>query len=94
MGNLVIEESVLSEIFTDDNQLDDYCMLEDILKDAEYTKWPDDDGGEEDKPTRLWINNKYLIEFTVGSGECIESSWDCRIWSGEAIDLKLIEVKH
>jgi hypothetical protein len=94
-GNDIIDltEEEINDIFTDDDELDDVNLLENILRDSDCLRWLERDCGQEDKPTRLWVNNRYLIEFTLGSGECIEATWDHTIWRGEALDLKLIEVK-
>jgi hypothetical protein len=92
-NDINLTEEEINQIFTEDDQLDDVDLLEDILHDSDCLRWGDRDYGQEDKPTRLWINNRYLIEFILGSGECIEATWSHTIWGGEAIDLKLIEVR-
>jgi hypothetical protein len=92
-NDINLTEEEINQIFTEDDQLDDADLLEDILRDSDCLRWKDRDYGQEDKPTRLWLNNRYLIEFTLGSGECIEATWSHTIWGCEAIDLKLVEVK-
>jgi len=92
-NDINLTEEEINAIFTEDDQLDDVDLLEEILHDSDCLRWQERDYGQEDKPTRLWINNRYLIEFTLGSGECIEATWSHTIWGGEAIDLKLVEVK-
>lgn len=92
-NDINLTEEEINEIFTEDDQLDDPELLEDILRDSDCLRWEERDYGVDDKPTRLLINNRYLIEFTLGSGECIEATWSHTIWGGEAIDLKLLEVR-
>jgi len=72
-----------NDIFDDDGNLDLDCV-QDYLQDGDYCQW-DDRTGEKDnkKPFRLLINNKYLIEFIVEQGECIEATWDSRIWRAD-----------
>lgn len=93
-NDIILTEEEINDIFTEDDELDDVNLLEDILRDSDCLRWLERDHGQEDKPTRLWINKRYLIEFTLGSGECIEATWDHTIWGGEALDLKLIEAKN
>jgi hypothetical protein len=93
MGNEDFDEEELAGIFTEDGELDDVDALEGLLREYEYIMWDSEDYGENKKPSRLWMNNKYWVEYRLASGECIEATWSHRIWRGKAIDLKLLEVR-
>ena len=42
-------------------------------------------------PFRLLVNEKFLIEFEVCRGSCIEATWDSRIWEADITSIKLVE---
>lgn len=93
LGNEDFDEDELEGIFTEDDELDDVDGLNKLLREHGYVSWDSEDYGQDKKPSRLWINNKYWVEFIVASGDCLEATWSHRIWEGEALDLTLIEVK-
>ena len=80
-----------NDIFNEDGDFDTDCVTE-CLKDGEYVHW-DDQTGEKDNrlPFRLLINDKYFIEFKVERGECIEATWDHRIWRAKYQTLNLYQ---
>ena len=83
------KEDFENDIFDDDGILD-LSLIEDCLRDAEYVHWRDNTGEKDNKkPFRLLINDKYLIEFKVTRGYCVESTWDSRIWHADC-EIKLI----
>jgi hypothetical protein len=79
-----------NDIFNDDGDFDlDY--VSDALRASDYISWSDKTGEKDnERPFRILINNKYLVEFEVGQGECVEATWDSRIWRGECLNIKLI----
>lgn len=85
------EDDFESDIYDEDGELN-LDFIKDCLMDAEYAQW-DDKTGEKDnaKPFRLLVNKKFLIEFEVTRGDCIEATWDSRIWRAEIDSIKLIE---
>jgi len=81
------------DILNDTGELD-LELVQEILEDGDYCDWDDETGHKDNaKPFRLLINNKYLIEWEVERGECIEATWDHRIWGADCVRLKLIETK-
>ena len=81
-----------NDIFDDDGELD-FDMISDVLKDSDYISWSDRTGEKDNaKPFRILINNKYLIEYEVGRGDCIEATWDHRIWEAVCMNMKLLSV--
>lgn len=78
----------------DENGALDLNLVEDAIKEFGIVSW-DDETGEYDNsiPFRLIIktnSNKHIFQFNVERGECIEATWDHRIWGIEIVDLKQI----
>jgi len=77
-------------IFDEDGEFNLECVAQ-CLDDEEYISWDDRTGEKDNKlPFRILINNKYLVQFEVGQGECIEATWEHRIWGGECLNIQLI----
>ena len=78
----------------DESINEDFEKIEDFLRDGDFVHWDDDSGDKDNKkPFRLLINDKWLIEFKVVRGECIEATWDHRIWRADVDYIKIIEQK-
>lgn len=87
-----LDQDELETYFTKDkNGYLDLELVKEWLEECDFCSW-DDRTGEEDNaiPFRVLINNEWLFEFEVGQGECIEATWDHRIWGAEILNLKLI----
>jgi hypothetical protein len=83
-----------NDIFDDDGNIDFGC-IEDCLYDCDYLRWSDSTGEKDNsKPFRLLINNKYLIEFIVKRGDCVEATWDSRIWDADCTSIVLISTNE
>lgn len=83
----------IDEIY-DENGALDLNLVEDYIKEVGIVSW-DDETGEDDNefPFRVKIktsSNEHLFQFSVERGECIEATWDHRIWGIKIIDLKQI----
>lgn len=87
------DDEFFDDILNSKKELD-LKKVKEILNDGDYCSWDDETGDKDNaKPFRLLIRDKYLIEWEVGRGECIEATWDCTIWEGVCLNLKLIETK-
>ena len=83
-----------NDIFNEENEFDLDCVIE-CLKDAEYISWNNETGVYDNKyPFRTLINNKYLVQFEVEIGECIEATWKDTIWSAECSKIELISINE
>lgn len=80
-----------NDIYGEDGEIDLDCVRE-CLEDSDYCTWNDESGDKDNaKPFRLLINDKYLVQFGVERGYCVESTWDHRIWHADCVDVQLIE---
>ena len=87
--DLTITKEQEEEIFYLE-EIEDPVALEEILRDKGYLDWKKRDPGEDSTPCRITINGKYTVEYKVGSGECVEATWEHTIWLGEMNGAKLI----
>ena len=60
----------------------------------DYSYWDDETGSlDNQRPFRMWINEKYLIEWNVYKGEPQEINWVNFGYGANSSNIKLIEIK-
>jgi hypothetical protein len=85
------EDDFEDDIYDEDGKIN-LELVKECLEDSDYIQWNDKTGEKDNKkPFRLLINKKFLIEFEVSQGICIEATWEHRIWDAEISSIKLVQ---
>ena len=93
MGNIRLTDAEINNYFTSDGDLKQPVLFEEMLRGLDYLNWTGNTPGVDIKPTRLIVNDKYVIEYTEASME-VSSPDDPNqiILIGTTQNLKTIEV--
>lgn len=81
------------EIYNENGSVN-LSLVKDIIKEYGIVSW-DDETGEEDNELPFLIkiktdSDEHTFKFSVKRGECIEATWEHRIWDIEIVNLKQI----
>ena len=84
-------EIEIEEMLDEEGNLDTDLVREWLQYETDYCTWNDETGEDDNEfPFRLLLAGKYLVEFEVEQGDCVEASWDGRCWTANCINVKLI----